>query len=131
MGIDPRKSCLGLQSQGTLPLKTSTMAFGTHQRPPVSFMKGIFPQDQGNPPTSTLIGLIMWEPRIVDIWYYIPLCTIFPQKSNGVVFRAKLRHSNPVLKSITHFEGRLLSHSVLQSMAATRRPFEDPNHLAL
>ncbi|MBW0543864.1 hypothetical protein O181_083579 [Austropuccinia psidii MF-1] len=37
----------------------------------------------------------------------------------------------PVPKSITHFEGRLLSHSVLQSLAATRRLFRDPSHLAL
>ncbi|MBW0460681.1 hypothetical protein O181_000396 [Austropuccinia psidii MF-1] len=34
-------------------------------------------------------------------------------------------------KSVTHFEGKLLSHSVLQSLAATRRPFKDPNHLDL
>ncbi|MBW0475177.1 hypothetical protein O181_014892 [Austropuccinia psidii MF-1] len=36
-----------------------------------------------------------------------------------------------VPKTSTHFEGRLFSHSVLQSLAAARRPFEDPNHLAL
>ncbi|MBW0489148.1 hypothetical protein O181_028863 [Austropuccinia psidii MF-1] len=37
----------------------------------------------------------------------------------------------PVLKFTTHFKGTLLSHSVLQSLAATRRPSKDPNHLAL
>ncbi|MBW0477917.1 hypothetical protein O181_017632 [Austropuccinia psidii MF-1] len=36
-----------------------------------------------------------------------------------------------VPKSITHFKGGLFSHSVLQSLAGTQRPFEDPNHLAL
>ncbi|MBW0531967.1 hypothetical protein O181_071682 [Austropuccinia psidii MF-1] len=36
-----------------------------------------------------------------------------------------------VPKSITHFKGRLFSHSVLQSLGATRRAFEDPNHLSL
>ncbi|MBW0469737.1 hypothetical protein O181_009452 [Austropuccinia psidii MF-1] len=39
--------------------------------------------------------------------------------------------STPIPKSITHLEGRLFSHSVLQSMTATRRAFEDLNHLAL
>ncbi|MBW0462010.1 hypothetical protein O181_001725 [Austropuccinia psidii MF-1] len=36
-----------------------------------------------------------------------------------------------VLKSIPHFKGKPLSHLVLQSLSATRRPFGDPNHLAL
>ncbi|MBW0531211.1 hypothetical protein O181_070926 [Austropuccinia psidii MF-1] len=69
------------------------MDSGSHQRPPVAFIKG-FPSRSGKPPNSTQIGLIMQEPRMVHIWYYIPLCTIFPQQSNGDVFRTKLRHSN-------------------------------------
>ena len=36
-----------------------------------------------------------------------------------------------VPKSNTHFEGGLFNSSVWQSMAAIRRPFKDPNHLAL
>ncbi|MBW0498842.1 hypothetical protein O181_038557 [Austropuccinia psidii MF-1] len=36
-----------------------------------------------------------------------------------------------VAKSITNFEGGLFSSSVWKSMAAIRRPFQDPNHLAL
>ncbi|MBW0525418.1 hypothetical protein O181_065133 [Austropuccinia psidii MF-1] len=36
-----------------------------------------------------------------------------------------------VPKSITNLRGRLFSHSVLQSLKATRRPLEDPNHLAM
>ncbi|MBW0520937.1 hypothetical protein O181_060652 [Austropuccinia psidii MF-1] len=36
-----------------------------------------------------------------------------------------------VPKSITHFEGRIFNHLVLQSLAVTRRPVEDPNYLAL
>ncbi|MBW0583010.1 hypothetical protein O181_122725 [Austropuccinia psidii MF-1] len=43
---------------------------------------------------STLIGLCMRQPRMVHIWYYIPLCTIFPQKSNGDVLRTKSSRSN-------------------------------------
>ncbi|MBW0476497.1 hypothetical protein O181_016212 [Austropuccinia psidii MF-1] len=34
-------------------------------------------------------------------------------------------------KLITHFERSLFSDSVLPSLAATRRPLQDPNHLAL
>ncbi|MBW0506120.1 hypothetical protein O181_045835 [Austropuccinia psidii MF-1] len=54
----------------------------------------VTPSISGKPPTSTQIGLIMREPSMVHIWYYIPLCTIFPQESNGDVFRTKLCHSN-------------------------------------
>ncbi|MBW0576530.1 hypothetical protein O181_116245, partial [Austropuccinia psidii MF-1] len=36
----------------------------------------------------------MQEPRMLHISYYIPLCTIFPQQSNGDAFRTKLKHSN-------------------------------------
>ncbi|MBW0543367.1 hypothetical protein O181_083082 [Austropuccinia psidii MF-1] len=68
---------------------------------------------------------------MVCIWYNIPLCTNFAQKSNGDGFRTKLGHFEEVPKSITHFEVRILSHSVLQSMVATRRPLKDPNHLVL
>ncbi|MBW0544097.1 hypothetical protein O181_083812 [Austropuccinia psidii MF-1] len=45
-------------------------------------------------PNFNSIGLITQEPRMVHIWYYIPLCTIFPQQSNGDRLRTKLRHSN-------------------------------------
>ncbi|MBW0499855.1 hypothetical protein O181_039570 [Austropuccinia psidii MF-1] len=38
---------------------------------------------------------------------------------------------NSCLQTITHSKGILFSHSVLQSLAATRRPFEGPNHPAL
>ncbi|MBW0577400.1 hypothetical protein O181_117115 [Austropuccinia psidii MF-1] len=68
---------------------------------------------------------------MVHIWYNIPLCTNFSQQSTGDGLRTKLGHLNKVTKSITHFEGSLFSHSVLQSMAASRSPFEDPNLLAL
>ncbi|MBW0548990.1 hypothetical protein O181_088705 [Austropuccinia psidii MF-1] len=69
---------------------------------------------------------------VVHIWYYIPLCTIFAQKFNGEAFRTKLNDSKiKVPKFNTHFEGGLFSSSVWQSMAAIRRLFKDPNHLAL
>ncbi|MBW0553026.1 hypothetical protein O181_092741 [Austropuccinia psidii MF-1] len=52
-----------------------TMASGNHQRPPNQL-------------------------RVMHIWYYIPLCTIFAPKFNGDVFRTKLdnfksRSQNP------------------------------------
>ncbi|MBW0505902.1 hypothetical protein O181_045617 [Austropuccinia psidii MF-1] len=71
------------------------------------------------------------DPGVVHIWYNIPLCTIFSQQSNGDVFRSKLCDSKsrpnplPILKE---------DFSAIQSgnsLAATRRPFKDPNHLAL
>ncbi|MBW0465125.1 hypothetical protein O181_004840 [Austropuccinia psidii MF-1] len=45
-------------------------------------------------PNFNSIGLIMQEPRMVHIWYFISLCTLFPQKSHGDTFRTKLSHSN-------------------------------------
>ncbi|MBW0460404.1 hypothetical protein O181_000119 [Austropuccinia psidii MF-1] len=63
---------------------------------------------------------------MVHIWYNIPLCTIFAQKSNGDGFRIKLgllnsspQNTSPILKE------------VLQPLAATIGPLEDPKHLAL
>ncbi|MBW0521046.1 hypothetical protein O181_060761 [Austropuccinia psidii MF-1] len=60
---------------------------------PSNLHKG-FPLKIRETPNSNSIGLIMWEPRMVHICYYIPLGTIFPQNSNGDAFRTKLRHSN-------------------------------------
>ncbi|MBW0558197.1 hypothetical protein O181_097912 [Austropuccinia psidii MF-1] len=125
MAIDFRKSCLGLISQGTFLLKTSTMASGSHLH------KGVSPQDQGNPQLQlkldSLCGNQGWY--IYGIIYqcvpfFLRNPTVILSGSNYVI-------STPVFKSITHFKGRLLSHSVLQSLVATRGPFEDPNHLAL
>ncbi|MBW0557539.1 hypothetical protein O181_097254 [Austropuccinia psidii MF-1] len=69
---------------------------------------------------------------VVHIWYYIPLCTIFSQQFNDDIFRTKFHDSKiNVPKSNTHFKGGLFNSSVWQSMGAIRRPFKDPNHLAL
>ncbi|MBW0589838.1 hypothetical protein O181_129553 [Austropuccinia psidii MF-1] len=69
---------------------------------------------------------------VVHIWYYIPLCTIFSQQFNGGIFRtnfhsSKSRSQNPM----PILEGGFFNSSVWQSMAAIRRPFKNPNHLAL
>ncbi|MBW0499342.1 hypothetical protein O181_039057 [Austropuccinia psidii MF-1] len=70
-------------------------------------------------------------PGVVHIWYNIPLCTIFSQKSNGDTFRTHLPDSKSSPKSITNFEEGPLAIQSDNSLVATRRPFEDPNHLAL
>ncbi|MBW0502036.1 hypothetical protein O181_041751 [Austropuccinia psidii MF-1] len=95
------------------------------QEAPSHFHKG-FPLKIREAPNFNSIGLIMPEPGMVD--HYAPFFL-----SNPMVMFSGPNYiiPAPVPKSITHFEGRLLCHSVLQSLAATRRPFKDPNHLAL
>ncbi|MBW0497293.1 hypothetical protein O181_037008 [Austropuccinia psidii MF-1] len=69
---------------------------------------------------------------VVHIWHYLPLCTIFAQQFNGEIFRTKFHYSKINVPTYnTHFEGGLFSSSVWQSMAAIKRLFKDPNHLAL
>ncbi|MBW0582137.1 hypothetical protein O181_121852 [Austropuccinia psidii MF-1] len=74
---------------------------------------------------------ILKDPEVVHIWYNIPLSTMFAQKSDGDIFRTKLGdsksspNSSPILK-----ESSPATQSG-NSLAATRRPFVDPNHLAL
>ncbi|MBW0509256.1 hypothetical protein O181_048971 [Austropuccinia psidii MF-1] len=62
------------------------------------------------------------------IYHYAPILL-----RNPTVMFSGPNYAIPIQvpKSITHFEGSLFSHSLLQSLAATRRPFKDPNHLAL
>ncbi|MBW0490637.1 hypothetical protein O181_030352, partial [Austropuccinia psidii MF-1] len=69
------------------------MASESHQRAPVIFVKGVPLKTRENA-NFNYIGLIVGEPQMVHIWYYVPLCTIFPQYSNGKVFRTKLCHLN-------------------------------------
>ncbi|MBW0574376.1 hypothetical protein O181_114091 [Austropuccinia psidii MF-1] len=89
------------------------------------------PQLKGNPFHSAMHPVLKVA-GVVHIWYYIPLCTIFYQKFNGDVARTKFHESKlKVPKSKAHFIGGVFSSSVLQSMAASRRLFKDPNHLAL
>ncbi|MBW0520880.1 hypothetical protein O181_060595 [Austropuccinia psidii MF-1] len=53
---------------------------------------------------------ILKDPGVVHIWYNIPVCTIFSQKSNGEVFRTKLHDSKSTPQSITNFEGGSFSY---------------------
>ncbi|MBW0573772.1 hypothetical protein O181_113487 [Austropuccinia psidii MF-1] len=70
-----------------------------------------YPQVQGKTFPSSM-NSVPKDPGLVHIWYNIPLCTIFAQKSNGDTFRTKLHYSKSSTQSITNFEGGLLSYSV-------------------
>ncbi|MBW0505880.1 hypothetical protein O181_045595 [Austropuccinia psidii MF-1] len=58
-----------------------------HFQPPAQVQKG-FPSMQGKISPSSMYP-IPKDPGMVHIWYNIPLCTIFSQKSNGDVFRTQ------------------------------------------
>ncbi|MBW0578272.1 hypothetical protein O181_117987 [Austropuccinia psidii MF-1] len=100
------------------------MASGNHQRPPAQLQARIalrfrerlsFLKDAG----------------VVHIWYNIALCTIFSQQSNGEIFRTKSGDfkSSPNPSPISKEASPATPSG--NSLAATRRPFEDPNHLEL
>ncbi|MBW0479171.1 hypothetical protein O181_018886 [Austropuccinia psidii MF-1] len=98
---------------------------------PSHLHKEVSPQDQGNPQLQlkldSLCGNQGWY--IYGIIYH---CVPFFLRNPMVMFSGQnYVITTPILKSITHFKGGLLSHSVFQSLVATRRPFGDPNHLAL
>ncbi|MBW0508794.1 hypothetical protein O181_048509 [Austropuccinia psidii MF-1] len=61
------------------------MASGNHQRPPDQLSQPS-PQLMGNS-FHSFMPSVLEVAGVVHIWYYIPLCTIFAQKSNGDVFR--------------------------------------------
>ncbi|MBW0512135.1 hypothetical protein O181_051850 [Austropuccinia psidii MF-1] len=62
------------------------------------------------------------------IYHYAPFLL---SNTMGMFSGPKYVFSIQVPKSSTHFKGRPSSNSVLKSLVATRRPFKDPNHLAL
>ncbi|MBW0579866.1 hypothetical protein O181_119581 [Austropuccinia psidii MF-1] len=64
------------------------LASGNHQRPQAQVQKDL-PSIQGKNSASTMYS-IPKDSGMVHIWYNIPLCTNFAQKSNGDVFRTKL-----------------------------------------
>ncbi|MBW0590213.1 hypothetical protein O181_129928 [Austropuccinia psidii MF-1] len=68
---------------------------------------------------------------VVQIWYYIPLCTISAQQFNGDVFRTKLHNSKPrcqntkpILKedSLAHQSGNPWGQSEDHSRTPTNWP---------
>ncbi|MBW0508589.1 hypothetical protein O181_048304 [Austropuccinia psidii MF-1] len=61
-------------------------------QPPAQVQKG-FPSIQVKTFPS-FIYPVPKHPGMVHIWYNIPLCTIFPQQSDGDGFRTQLQHFN-------------------------------------
>ncbi|MBW0481907.1 hypothetical protein O181_021622 [Austropuccinia psidii MF-1] len=87
------------------------MASGNHQMPSDQVQKGL-PSAQGKT-FSSVMDPELKEIGMWHIWYYIPLCTIFPQKSNGDIFSTqlcnfKMKSPSPPL----NFEGKLQSFSL-------------------
>ncbi|MBW0511898.1 hypothetical protein O181_051613 [Austropuccinia psidii MF-1] len=105
------------------------LASGDHQRPPAQAQKA-FPSIQGKDSPLPMHSI----PRIQEwciygiISYYAPILLSNPMV---MVSGPNYAISNQVPKSITHFKGSIFSNPVFQSLAATRKPFKDPNHLAL
>ncbi|MBW0579835.1 hypothetical protein O181_119550 [Austropuccinia psidii MF-1] len=66
------------------------------------------------------------DPGVVHIWYNIPLCTIFSQKSNGDTLRTKLRDSKSTPQSIINFEGGFFSYSVWQTPGGYQKTIQGP-----
>ncbi|MBW0586313.1 hypothetical protein O181_126028 [Austropuccinia psidii MF-1] len=82
---------------------SSAMASGNYQRP-ADQLSPSFPSTPGDFLLS-FIPSILKLTGMVHIWYYIPLCTIFAQQSNGDVFRIQFHLANsrsqiptPILK---------------------------------
>ncbi|MBW0519334.1 hypothetical protein O181_059049 [Austropuccinia psidii MF-1] len=88
------------------------------------------PQTQGKTFPSSMHPVLK-DPGVVHIWYNILLCTIFAQQSNGAIFRTKLNVPNQVPNPSPFSKKDVPAIQSGSSLVATRRPFEDHNHLAL
>ncbi|MBW0563102.1 hypothetical protein O181_102817 [Austropuccinia psidii MF-1] len=71
---------------------SSAMASGKHHRPPDQLSPS-FPSAPGDL-FLPFIPSVLKVAGMVHIWYYIPLCTIFAQQSNGDVFRIQFHPPN-------------------------------------
>ncbi|MBW0550789.1 hypothetical protein O181_090504 [Austropuccinia psidii MF-1] len=69
----------------------SAIASGNHQRPP-DHLSPPFPSSPRDFFLSS-IPSVLKVAGMVHIWYYIPLCTIFAQQSNGDVLRTQFHLS--------------------------------------
>ncbi|MBW0538493.1 hypothetical protein O181_078208 [Austropuccinia psidii MF-1] len=70
---------------------SSAMASDSHQRPPDQLSLSL-PSTPGDLFLS-FIPSVLNVAGMVHIWYYIPLCTIFAQTSNGDIFRTQFHLS--------------------------------------
>ncbi|MBW0585593.1 hypothetical protein O181_125308 [Austropuccinia psidii MF-1] len=101
------------------------MASGNHQRPPDQLSQPS-PQLMGNS-FHSFIPSVLKVAGVVHIWYYIPLCTIFAQQSNGDIFRSHLhlstsRSQNPMPISKEDHPAHWSDKLWLQSEDASRIP---------
>ncbi|MBW0500375.1 hypothetical protein O181_040090 [Austropuccinia psidii MF-1] len=92
IGHGPQSTNFGQEPKGPHVAQLSAMASGNPQRPPAQ-LKFTLPSAQGE-------DFPLLHAGVVHIWYYIPLCTIFAQQSNGDAFRtqshdSKSRSQNP------------------------------------
>ncbi|MBW0585652.1 hypothetical protein O181_125367 [Austropuccinia psidii MF-1] len=81
-------------------INSSAMASGNHQRPPDQLSPS-FPSTPGSFFFS-FIPSVLKVAGMVHILYYIPLCTIFAQQSNGEVFRTQFHLFNSRSQIPTH-----------------------------
>ncbi|MBW0542958.1 hypothetical protein O181_082673 [Austropuccinia psidii MF-1] len=85
---------LAINPSGHRPSGTTfqPLASGSPQRPPDQLSQP-FPQLKWNSFHSSMHPVLKVA-GVVHIWYYIPLCTIFAQQSNGYVLRTIFNLSN-------------------------------------
>ncbi|MBW0582202.1 hypothetical protein O181_121917 [Austropuccinia psidii MF-1] len=131
----PRGQPIGPQCQVGPPerqvSRNHRLAINTHGLwKPSAQVKKHFPSIQWET-FSSVTDPELQEPGLWHIWYYIPLCTSFPQKYNGDGFRTPLGDfkSSPQIHHSTLKEG--FRQPVFQFIVALRRPFEDTNHLVM
>ncbi|MBW0486810.1 hypothetical protein O181_026525 [Austropuccinia psidii MF-1] len=65
-------------------------------------------------------------PGVAHIWYNLPLCTIFAQKSNDDTFRTQLCDSKSSPKSKNNSEEGHLSYSVWQFPCGYQKTIQGP-----
>ncbi|MBW0563044.1 hypothetical protein O181_102759 [Austropuccinia psidii MF-1] len=120
---------MGKRTPGPKLAKNHSLTSGNHQRPPAQVHK-VFLSIQGKDSPSPMYSI----PRI-QAWCIYGIMYLYEPilLRNPMVMLSGPNYafSIQVPKSITHFEGSLFSNSVFQYLEDTRRPFEDPNHLAL
>ncbi|MBW0566396.1 hypothetical protein O181_106111 [Austropuccinia psidii MF-1] len=102
------------------------MASGNHQRPPDQLQARIPLQLRGRLPF--LQCTLYSGPGVVQIWYNIPFLL-----SNTMVTLSGPKHviSNQVPNPSPSLKEDFSAIQSGDSLASTRRPFKDPNHLAL
>ncbi|MBW0563363.1 hypothetical protein O181_103078 [Austropuccinia psidii MF-1] len=74
---------------------------------------------------------VLKDPGVVHMWYNIPLCTIFFSNPMVTFSGPNYMIPNQVPNPSPFSKEDVSAIQSGNSLAPTRRPFEDPNHLAL